>query len=229
MKSDLFVGNEEESTNGQKRRLEKALQILGPILLRAFIRDGIVDPDSQTNEEIRIFLINAIKEIIEGEADLGISLDWRDSLLDWANRMVLEDEYRIPIILYATWIEHTLNDVIHAYALRRSIDSDLVVRMLRETNVRAKTTWILELFDLPPFESEYLKSIQKIFDLRNLYIHYKWKSKDQYRMPTEENEIKEISEEAQDVIEYLQAYIHKNMYGGNEDNFNIIFGLSNFD
>ncbi|QUR69242.1 hypothetical protein [Mycobacterium spongiae] len=125
------------------------------------------------------------------------AIDHRDSLLEKARLHATAGLHEIALILYATWIEHSINAIISRGLERKGISSKSTLTLLKEVrNQKAKITALWEVAGIPAMDAELAASIQRIADLRNAFVHYKWhgesgdtdaqSSKDRYTAATEE-------------------------------------------
>ena len=78
------------------------------------------------------------------------------------------------IILFATWIEGWVNEMVMHAATRKGLASE-EVKALFSLNVRNKIIGLWPLLELPQFPSELLKKINRVTEARNAEVHYKWK------------------------------------------------------
>ncbi len=79
------------------------------------------------------------------------------------------------------------------------------------SNKKAKHTWLIKLLELPKLNEKHLKAISNISDLRNNFVHYKWKAlSDEADERQRKNYIKSL-ENINKTIVYLKNYIRRNV------------------
>jgi hypothetical protein len=104
----------------------------------------------------------------------NFSIEHRDRLLEQAEQNAAGGEHAIALILYATWIEHSINDLISRALERQNVSYESTSTLLRAVNVDNKITALWEVAGIPAMDTKLRKSIKKIADVRNEFVHYKW-------------------------------------------------------
>ncbi|MCV7388369.1 hypothetical protein [Mycolicibacterium porcinum] len=130
--------------------------------------------------------------------DVRLITDHRQELLSQASGHAATGEHQTALVLYATWIEHELNAVLSRAFERKDVSDENIRALLRAVNLDPKITALWEVADIPPIETELVRSIRRIAALRNEFVHYKWTaapvdppgsgSKDRYAVAVEECE-----------------------------------------
>ena len=139
-------------------------------LIAAFANAGHIDI-SKTDDEIW----DQFKAIADGlPTDFDVVIDHTPKLLRNARTAKSEHNHELAVLMYATWIEHSINLVLQQVAFARGISEPHFQAMLREASLRAKTTWLLPLLGIKPLSEVVVGRIQKLADTRNAFIHYKW-------------------------------------------------------
>jgi len=54
-----------------------------------------------------------------------------------------------------------MNDIVSSFCLRRNLPVSEAAQVIRDTNFRAKSTWVLRLLGAPPINDEHLKKITR--------------------------------------------------------------------
>ncbi len=139
-------------------------------LVAAFANAGHIDL-TQSKEDVWTQLRAFVKSLPD---DFDVVIDHTPKLLQQARTARLENSYEFAVLMYATWVEHSLNLVLQELALARGISGRYQQLMLREASLRAKTTWLLPLLGAKPMSPQTVARIQKLADARNAFIHYKW-------------------------------------------------------
>jgi hypothetical protein len=114
---------------------------LGKALIAAFANAGHIDL-TQSKEDVWTQLRSFVKSLPD---DFDVVIDHTPKLLQQARTARLEKSYEFAVLMYATWVEHSLNLVLQELALARGISGTYQQLMLREASLRAKTTWLLPL------------------------------------------------------------------------------------
>jgi hypothetical protein len=161
------------------------------------IRQGIIDPKGKTDEELR-------QEIIAwGKIGIQLISDHRPDLLRQARLFMKGGEVRLACLLYATWFEHWLNGVVSTLAERKGLQDSEITQIIRDTNFDARITWLLRILGARPISSKHRGVIKKVSELRNAFVHYKWK-------PAKfEDDMKNVLSEVEKTVKYLMAYESK--------------------
>src|SRR5205085_10803209 len=111
-------------------------------------------------------------------------------------------------LFYAIWFEHWLNGIISTFAERRKLTQDEISKMIRDTNFDAKSTWMLRVLGAKPINKAHWQSMKRINDLRNAFIHYKWKAEADEVERNRERALAAVGK----TIRYLRAYENRYVY-----------------
>jgi len=145
-----------------------------PQLGSTLISRGDLQPAGKSDDEVEQAILDALKAIIEDDTTIfAMIIDHRHDLLRRARSSARTEDRYIAVVFYATYIEHHLNGIIEKLCSRRN-PPVASTRILRETTLNAKCTWILELLGAPPLGNLWVKRIMELADARNSFIHYKW-------------------------------------------------------
>lgn len=139
-------------------------------LLAEFANSGHVDLES-SEDEIWDQFVAAIGNLPD---DFDVVIDHTPVLLSQARKARSEGNNELAVLMYATWVEHSLNGVLQKFAAERRMLQSHFTAMLREASLRAKATWLLPLLGARPLTAVTVARIQKLADARNAFIHYKW-------------------------------------------------------
>jgi hypothetical protein len=190
--------------------------IVLPNLVNDLYREGkIKDTDFNDKELIRKKLLEHINKI-----DFQIIIDHRKTILNVAEKEFTAGNFEISLTLFATFIEHTLNRLIHVECQRKNIENRTCSEIIKSVSIIGKCSWLLKLLGLPPIKAEYLKVIMKISEERNAYIHYKWKpeiDKDSDVKDDNERKRKERYLEIKKLLRYLKGYDTRHQFGGKKN------------
>jgi hypothetical protein len=159
------------------------------------------------------------------EEQLHVVLDHRDAIATQAKALVDERRPLASLILYATWVEHWLNAVLVTHAIRRGLSPDQSEQIVRDAQLRAKITWLLQLAGLPPLEDEHRKAIVALTDLRNAYVHYKWSGRTPEELAQEEERLRETVHRCEALLDYLRDYERDHISGEMPEAAKRLFGV----
>ena len=150
---------------------QRQLQSLYKGMLASFINAGYIDPTGKSPEEIHQDLCRVADDLPD---DFDVVIDHTPQLLSLARQFRRSSKPELAVLMYATWVEHSLNLILHDLATAASIGEKYVRSMIRESSARAKATWLLGLIGGRPLSPSALARMQKLFDARNAFVHYKW-------------------------------------------------------
>jgi len=218
----------EEKTNDFENRTSKLskkhqtiIKDLGYQLISNFgrdlIRSGTINATGKNDEELRQEIWNYIHtNVVDSEAPIYVTIDHTSNLLKKARGHHRQKEYDDAFLFYAFWFEHWLNRIVVFGGERRKLSAKKTELIIRETDLgRGKTTWLLSLLELPPLNEAHRKKMLKIAELRNSYVHYKWKAVDIDKNKEVEYEI--CLADIEKTIRYFQSYERKNFFGNNKN------------
>lgn len=195
----------------EKQRLQ---DILAESLLRDAIATGQIDPSGKTAEELRTEFARFLVRWRSRGGPLYVSLDHKLDLLVQARLMHKAGQLLIAVLIYATWVEHWLNDLLAKRARTAGMSDARILAMLRETTIAAKTGWLLALLRLPDLNKQHAKQVLKLAELRNGFVHYK---STQFEMDAESPMVRDcrvLLAGFAKTIAYLQRYERIHLYRG---------------
>jgi hypothetical protein len=144
-------------------------------------------------------------------------IDSRDELLKTAEEFIIKKEYHNAIVFYAMYLEHWINNLIDILCAKRKMSRKSIKEILKNVNIIAKYTWILELLEQPAIADADITLIRKTSEERNSYIHYKYntvvislhdKIEETKSEQDEESKISEI----RNLVKRLQEYEIEQLY-----------------
>ena len=71
--------------------------------------------------------------------------------------------------------------------------------------------WILKLLEVPKISVNHIKTVLHLFELRNIYVHYKWKANNDDDNK-HRNDLKNTVFLAYNAIKYFHMYENKHIY-----------------
>lgn len=160
---------------------EKGLRKLGTLLcketFRQWVENGWIDLEGKSDEEAYVEVIKRMRRLTKNRPIMAVTIH-HEPLLRKARIAKAEGEQELACLLYATWFEHWVNHSVHRILLRKRIDEDSINLILRDTSLRAKILALLPILGFPALKSEHCKAMLRITELRNGFVHYKYKSID---------------------------------------------------
>lgn len=202
----------------------KILKAMLPDFINSLHKDGIISTDDladkkKVTEKIREYLAEHKDNLV-----FDFIIDHRETLINVAERETNNGHFELAISLYATFVEHTLNRIIHLACKANMVDSKTQTEIIRNINIIGKCSWLIVLLNLPALRKEYVSTILLISDERNSFMHYKWKpEKDTDKVPNPEKEEKENEEKLKKIkalLKYLKTYEARLEYSGKKRQIN---------
>lgn len=179
------------------------------------IRDGIIKTKGKTDEQIRIEIKDYLLKNIHATSNFDLSIDFTKGLLSNARYFLKTSDYHSSIVFYALWIEHWTNHIILIALKRMNINSVHFREIIRSTKSKDKYTWLWQLLQLKPLNDVHLKTIGKVFEKRNSFVHYKWKDYNNREIKKLINELEDFNNfllTVDKTIIYLKKFENKNVY-----------------
>lgn len=102
-------------------------------------------------------------------------IDYSEDLLSLAQKYKKRESTGLSALFFSTYFEHKINDIVFKLLRNRNKESSTLTRVLR-FSIEDKCTWILDLINVDRIAEEHLKTIKKIYELRNSFLHYKWEA-----------------------------------------------------
>lgn len=186
---------------------------LMPFIINDLYKSGKIKENELDDKEA--VYKNVLEHFVNNlDFDIELLPDHRDSILNAAQNYSTSN-YQLSITLYATFIEHTLNFLIQSACFKIGIDSKTITDIIRSVNINGKSTWLIRLLGLRPINPKYIKTILEISEIRNSYLHYKWKP---YNSQThkETDNFKKVRE----LVKYLHTYETKYIFQGKKQQIN---------
>lgn len=193
----------------EERKL--AAELLEGFVVSA-INSGKLNSQELNESNIIDILENLIKGYKKNNIDFTICIDHTEMILNEAKNYKKNGNNELACLLYTTWIEHWINDVIIYGANRKNLTGKDIQSIIRTLNNDAKFSWLLPILDLPRLSEKYRKNIIKLIEKRNHFVHYKWKGLSE----TEDKDLKleydVLINDIDKTVSYLKKYKCKNLY-----------------
>jgi hypothetical protein len=177
--------------------------------------DGHIDPTGKTEDEImREVRIAALKW--SNERPMLMSTDFRSSLLSQARQFKKQKRHQESVLYYATWFEHWINGVL---ILKLNTLDELEKRqMIRDVSLRGKFTWLLALIHQTRISQRHLNAILQVNNIRNEFVHYKYKLVDVDTWKTEVQPLRQAEQKAEAAVRYLANFESRHFFKGSSRN-----------
>jgi len=193
-----------------KKEQQDLFQIVKNASLQ-LVRDGHIDVSGKSTEEIECEIRTYLKKVVaDRESPIHIVIDHTAHLLKLARQFAIQKKHEDACLYYALWFEHWLNHLIVSSGRRKGLTDQELNQIIRETDIgRGKTTWLLRLLDVPAFSQEHQKKILKIAELRNTFVHYKWKSFDHHATKEHQEALADIEK----TVKYFKGFERRHFFG----------------
>lgn len=102
---------------------------------------------------------------------------------------------------------------------RKNINEEYFREIIRISPLKSKYTWLWHLLGFKPLNNRHLKTIEKVFENRNAFVHYKWKvfkQKEIEILIEQINNLMSISASIDKTIVYLNNYENRHIYKGHK-------------
>lgn len=185
-------------------------------LLEQAVLEGKMDPRKKNREEFKLEAIQYLKPLAKRKAELRWITNHIPDILKQARLFARLNQYNFSCLLYATYFEHWLNSTVATLAQRKNLSEDEITQVIRETQFRAKSTWLLRILGFKKLNENHLKMMHAVIEARNSFIHYKWKSYDPDNPASkkEKETLKGILNEIEKTVRYLQNLHNRHLLYG---------------
>ncbi len=203
------------------KELEELSEAIFPHLIEGFFRFAKIDPRGKTEKEIQLEIVKNLMNMLKQKDRVKLlhTVDHTGDILDEARNFVRSDNPYFACLFYALWFEHWLNGMIHIAGKRLTLSDQETIQIIRETNFRAKSTWLLRILGLKPINETHLQRMQGIIDSRNSFVHYKWKREDLYSAARKKNkqELVKLIKDVEETVSYLLKLEDDLLYNGKKE------------
>ena len=160
---------------------DSAYAELAESLIRGFgselVKSGQVDLFELSHDEFVEIVRSELRKSLAAGESISITLDYQRGLLAEARRFRDDGPARYAVVFYATWIEHWFNSMFAWKAESLALPRDDIDRLMRQSIVdKAGLLW--RLCFLEAFPDDLKKSVLRIAEQRNKFVHYKWRGVD---------------------------------------------------
>lgn len=166
-------------------------------LIEGLVLSGDIDIHRLSYSEA----ISKLKSIADNN-EISIIVDYTKSLIKEARFYFKKDQHEMACLFYSTWLEHWINNIIALILKKKKWNDKEIVEVIRNVSFQGKYTWFLKIIDLKKIDGTHLKKIIKVSELRNNFVHYKWKEYNQQS----EKELSDVLNDFEKTIKYLNQY-----------------------
>ena len=184
-------------------------------VLKGLIADGTLNPEGRSDAEIEREFRVQLSRLAKAD-DIFVSIDHRQDILTRARDFQRRKEFEIAFLFYATWFEHWINSLILHICSTKSIDEETYKMMVRDIGLRTKYIGLPRLAGMPAISAAHIKTVVRISELRNGYVHYKNKP---IRIDDLGNDKEGWQQElvgAERAVKYLRDYESRYVYTGHK-------------
>lgn len=168
------------------------------------------DLENKKLKDYKDILLDMVKDCSDESGGMNFTIAYTEEILKEANSLKSNGKYRLALILYATAIEHHLNEIIQRALLNKIFKTSEIESIMR-LDIDSKRTWLFPLLGLPRLSENCSKNIKSIADKRNEFIHYKWKGLFDDESEKLNNKYLELCNKAPKVISVIKRYKTKNL------------------
>ena len=193
--------------------INKDIEHYGRVLLAelyaAMLAAGHIETDGkdedQILEEIRKYAVRWSKR-----RPMVMATDFRPSLLRQARLYKRRKQHNDAILYYATWFEHWINGFLDRKI--HTLEANEIRHLLRDVSLRGKFTWLLVLVSGHRISVKQLHTIFRVADLRNEFVHYKFKLVDVDK--DEDEDLERAGRLAEAAARYLHDFETRHLFKG---------------
>jgi len=181
-----------------------AKEIVSSIVHRLYAQGDLADKDIKEKDALE----KKMRHIIDSGLKFAIVIDYQDTILGQARHFKNKNEHNYAKLFYATFFEHSINGIIENECRKKKLSQKTKNEVLRKVNLDDKFGWMRELFQLPKFSDKHFKTIIKLADNRNAFIHYKYPPRPG-ELSDLDNEKEIIDQEFDDIekaVRYMKTY-----------------------
>jgi hypothetical protein len=193
-------------TNKNKKDDDPFITRMLARLAQGFVEEGIINPIGKDADELYQEFREAVDKHVRG--DMPFVIDHTQDALQNARSFKSLKKNDLAVLFYAIWFEHQLNFITVSLAGRRGLNEKEIESLIRETSYRAKCSWLLRVLGVRPLNMSHTITICKLMDLRNAFVHYKWKPENEQM----KKETATILEQIEKTVKYVRSIENKYLY-----------------
>ena len=183
---------------------EKEVQLIISDIATGLVKIGALSAEGKTHEQF----MREFVDYFEKEEPV-FAIDHTEDILKQAREYRKIEKNELACLFYALWFEHSLNGLISLLAGRKDFSEKEIEEIIRDTSYRSKSSWLPRAFGGKSFSQAHVNLIVKLMEVRNSFVHYKWKAVNEQR----NNEIKVILSKVEKTVKYIRDYERKHILG----------------
>ena len=191
---------------------EKLGESLMASLADQFIADGVINSKGKTKRVLALETMRIARKHVDEGREFWVMPGYDIDILATAKQFFRKGRYRESCLFYATWFEHRVNFIITRQ--RFALTEDEKLQMVREVSLLGKLTWLLPALGLKRIAPSQLKVIRRVVEVRNAFVHFKYKPTNPELEDEESKRLKLLLNKVEKARCYLQEYEEKNLYDG---------------
>ena len=162
----------------------------------------------QIMEEFRRYLpVKTIRSI-----PFLFAIDHTGDLRALGRELLKRGKSWIALVIYATWVEHTLNRLVSIGVQRRGFSDATVKQIIRDVSFSGKLSWLLPILGFRRLHPKHQETLRALAEKRNEFVHYKWP----YRESHPDAEIQSLLAQTDKALRYLAQYASRETLGGSK-------------
>jgi hypothetical protein len=187
-----------------QRDERKGLGILARLFEDA-IRRGQINVQGKSEAELTATYHQFLDDLA-GVDQFEFAIDHTRDLLHAARHFSNSGSARVATLLYATWIEHWVNHLVAVAAQRHGLQPCDTAELIRDVPLRSKLGWLSTLLRLKPIAPSHRKQMLNIVELRNSFVHYKWRTASDDSITESDRSFQAAVARFQKTVAYLHRY-----------------------
>ncbi len=205
-----MADSNEKYTDAYNKRL---LHNIGEMGFRTLIEDGSIEIAGRDPVDI----VEEYKAIIlKGGIEWRGIRDHRDTLLTRARAEAEERHDEVAVILYATWMEHSINGILVLAFEREGHTAEVVTPLIRELRLQTKASALWRIAGLRDIGEENLTFLGQVSEFRNSLVHYKWQAHDLDLLHQRSVQLRSIIERVEELVDVLLSIETDTFWDGRE-------------
>ena len=182
---------------------KRSVTIIRTVVVQSLHKRGNRNPTSSQIESECASIPDAFDAVASGsKSNPAIVIDHSGGLLQRARSFRRAGDWYLSCVFYALWVEHRLNFWVSELAVRRGISEEEIEFIIRDTQHRAKASWLLRVLGAPELPKRHRMAVLQLMDRRNSFVHYKWR---RYR-PREVEEFAALVRTLEATVKYFRRY-----------------------
>lgn len=199
-----------------KEEIEFSDALFENIVKTLFIQGELTTKDFEDEKS----LYKKVLKINEN-VNYKVVIDHKTDIIETAREFLGRKNYNYAKLLYATYFEHEINELILELSLLKGLDKKTINEIIKSVNIIGKYSWLITILGAPKFSDKHKKIIQKVSEERNAFVHYKYnpleESIDKIKNSNQKQiRLNEDFKKIESTITYLKRFKSRILYKGNK-------------